>query len=181
MQVTTIFVLIAVALAGFTSAQVPIPSRPDGYGVGGPADAHVVVEMFLDLLCPDCKAAWPTVLQVIQYYGTRIHFRIHTFPLPYHTNAFVVNQGAHVVANATSRNIDAIYKYATQVFQNQQIWYNDATKSMTMPQVVDSLAAFVDKTGIVAKDKFLAGIASDDINDETRISWKYACSRGKLN
>ena len=181
MQVTTICVLIAVALVGFTSAQVPIPSRPDGYGVGGPADAHVVVEMFLDPLCPDCKASWPTAMQVVQYYGTRIHFRIHTFPLPYHTNSFVASQSLHVIANATSRNVDTIYRYATKVFENQQMWYNDATKTMTMPQVVDSLATFVDQAGFTTKDKFLAGMASDDINDETRISWKYACSRGKLN
>jgi protein-disulfide isomerase len=180
MQVTTIVVLIAVAFAGLISAQIPIPSRPDGWGVGGPADAHVVVEMFLDLLCPDCKAAWPTVLQLIQAYGTRIHFRIHTFPLPYHTNAFVVSQGLHVVANATNRNLDAIFQSTTQIFENQQIWYNAATKSMTMPQVVDSLATFVAKIGLVSKDKFLAGMASDDLNEETRISWKYACSRGNV-
>jgi protein-disulfide isomerase len=181
MQVTTVFVLLAVALVGFTSAQVPIPSRPDGYGVGGPADAHVVVEMFLDPLCPGCKAAWPTVLQLIQAYSTRIHVRIHTFPLPYHTNSFVASQGLHVISNATTRNLDTIFQYTTQVFENQQMWYNDATKTMTMPQVIDSLASFVGKIGIITKDKFLAGMASDDINDETRISWKYACSRGKLN
>jgi thiol-disulfide isomerase/thioredoxin len=181
MKFTKISIILAVIYAGFVSAQVPIPSRPDGYGVGGPADAHVVVEMFLDPLCPACKATWPTVLQLIQAYGTRIHVRIHTFPLPYHTNAFVVSQGLHVVANVTNRNLDAIFKYATQVFDYQQIWYNDATKSLTMPQVVDSLASFVDKTGLVSKDKFLAGMASDDINEETRISWKYACTRGTLN
>ncbi|CAF3312408.1 unnamed protein product [Rotaria sp. Silwood2] len=177
MEFTTIFVLLGVVLVGFTSAQVPIPSHPDGYGVGGPADAHVVVEMFLDPLCPDCKASWPTVLQVIQYYGTKIHFRFHTFPLPYHTNSFVASQGVHVIANATSRNLDAIFLYVTKVFENQEKWYNDATKTMTMPQVVDSLATFVAQLGLVTKDKFLAGMANDDINDETRISWKYACSR----
>ncbi len=175
MQVTTIFLLLAVT---FVSAQVPIPSRPDGYGVGGPADAHVVIEMFLDLLCPDCKASWPTVLQVIQAYGTKIHFRIHTFPLPYHTNAFVVSQGLHVIANVTNRNSDAIFQFATKVFENQQMWYNDATKSMTMVQVLDSLATFAAQTGLTTKEKFLTGMASDDINFETRVSWKYTCSRG---
>ena len=180
MQFSVLSTVVALALLGFISAQVPIPSRPDGYGVGGPADAHVVVEMFLDPLCPDCKAAWPTALQVIQAYGTKIHFRIHTFPLPYHTNSFVASQGLHVVANATNRNLDAIFQYATKIFENQERWYNDATKTMTMPQVVDSLATFVDQTGLVTKDKFLAGMMSDDINDETRISWKYACSRGTL-
>jgi protein-disulfide isomerase len=159
-------------------AQVPIPSRPDGYGKGGPADAHVVVEMFLDPICGGCKAAWPTVLQLIQAYGDRIHVRIHTFPLPYHTNSFVASQGLHVVANVTNRNIDKIYQYATKIFDNQQMWYNDATKSMTMPQVIDSLASYVDRVGLISKSAFLNGMTNDDINDETRISWKYACSRG---
>jgi len=181
MQVQIISIVLAVIYVGFISAQVPIPSYPDGYGVGGPADAHVVVEMFFDPLCPGCKASWPTVLQVIQAYGKRIHFRIHTFPLPYHTNSFVASQGLHVVANVTNRNLDAIYQYVTKVFQHQETWYNDATTTMTMPQVIDSLASFVDKTGLVTKSKFLAGMASDDINDETRISWKYACSRSNFS
>jgi protein-disulfide isomerase len=181
MQLKTIFIVFAVVYLGAVSAQIPIPSFPDGYGVGGPADAHVVVEMFLDPLCPDCKASWPTVLQLIQAYGKQIHFRIHTFPLPYHTNSFIASQGLHVVANVTNRNLDAIYQYATKIFENQEMWYNDATASMTIPQVIDSLATFVDKTGLVTKAKFLAGIESADINYETRVSWKYACSRGRLN
>ncbi|CAF2781384.1 unnamed protein product [Rotaria sp. Silwood2] len=131
--------IILIVLIGFVSTQVPIPSRPDGYGVGGPADAHVVIDMFLDPLS---------------------------------------SQGLHVIANVTNRNLDAIYLYTTKVFENQTTWYNDATKSMTIPQVIDSLATFVNQIGLVSKDKFMVGMMSDDINDETRISWKYACSRG---
>lgn len=172
------FVLFGVALLGFASAQAPIPNHPDGYGVGGPADAHASIDMFLDPLCPDCKATWPIVLQVIQYYGTKIHFRFHTFPLPYHNNGFFAAQGVHVIANVTNRNIDAIYKYTTKVFENQQMWYNDATKNMTIVQVVDSLATFAAQQGFATKAQFLQGMNSDDINFETRVSWKYACSRG---
>lgn len=181
MHLTNVFVLVAVAFAGLVSAQVPIPNRPDGYGVGGPLDSHVVVEMFLDPLCPDCKATWPIILQVTQFYGTRIHFRIHTFPLPYHTNSFVASQGLHVIANVTNRNVDTIFQYATKIFETQETWYNAATTNLTMPQVVDSLANFVAQAGFTTKEKFVAGIASADINFETRVSWKYACSRGNLN
>ena len=180
MQNTGLFALLVVVAAGLVSAQIPIPNRPDGYGVGGPADAHVVIDMFLDLLCPDCKASWPVDLQLIQTYGTKIHFRIHTFPLPYHTNGFVVAQGLHVIANVTNRNLDSIFKYATNIFDNQALWYNGATQNMTIPEVVDSLATFSAKTGLVTKEKFLAGMMSDDINFETRVSWKYTCSRGKF-
>lgn len=161
------------------SAQAPIPSRPDGYGVGGPADAHVVVEMFFDPLCPGCKAAWPTVLQLIQAYGKTIHVRIHTFPLPYHTYSFVASQGLHVIANVTNRNLDSIYQYATKVIENQEKWQDTTTASMNTLQVIDSLASFVDKTGLTTKAKFLAGMNNPDINDQTRISWKYACTRSK--
>lgn len=181
MQFQTISIIIAVVFVGFLTAQTPIPSRPDGYGVGGPADAHVVLEMFLDPLCPGCKASWPTILKVIQAYGKRIHFRIHTFPLPYHTYSFVASQGLHVVANVTNRNLDLIYQYVTKVFENQDTWSNDGTTSMTTPQVINSLASFVDKNGLVKKDHFLPGMASVDINYETRVSWKYACSRSNLN
>ena len=154
MQQKIISFVLAVVYFGIIFAQVPIPSRPDGYGVGGPADAHVVVEMFLDPLCPGCKASWPTILQLIKAYGTKIHFRIHTFPLPYHTNSFLASQGLHVIANATNRNLTTIYQYTTDVFANQDKWSNDGTKSQTIPQVIDSLASFVDKSGLTTKDKF---------------------------
>lgn len=42
--------------------------------------------MFLDLLCPDCAAAWPNIKQVTDYYAENITTTIHTFPLPYHNN-----------------------------------------------------------------------------------------------
>jgi len=169
----SIFVLVGLALA-----QVPIPNRPDGWGVGGPADAHVVIEMFLDPLCPDCQATWPIVQQVIQAYGTKIHFRFHTFPLPYHTNAFLVSQSIHVVANYTNRNTNAIYEYTTKIFEGQDQFYNGATINLTMPQVAEKLATFAAQTSIIPKDKLLDGLASDDLNFETRVSWKYTCSRG---
>jgi len=177
-KMTRLFTLFALVLVGLASAQVPIPNRPDGWGVGGPADSHVVIEMFLDPLCPDCKATWPILQQVVQAYGTRIHFRFHTFPLPYHTNAFLVSQSIHVVANYTSRNSNAIFEYTTKIFENQAQWYNGATSNLTMPQVAESVATFAASTGLIPKDKVLDGLTNDDLNFETRVSWKYTCSRG---
>jgi len=169
-------IILIVALAT-VYGQVPIPTRPDGFAVG-PFDAHVVVEMYADLICPGCKAAWPTVLKLIQYYGQKIQLVLHTFPLPYHTNAFIAAQGLHVIANVTNRDLNSILAYTTLVFENQQLWYNQATINSSMTEVLQSLANFVDKTQITTADKFIRGLQDDDINDQTRISWKYACSRG---
>ncbi|CAF4801798.1 unnamed protein product, partial [Rotaria sp. Silwood2] len=57
-----------IVLSGIALAELPIPSRPSGYGIVGPADADVIVEMFLDLLCPVSKATWPTALQLMRKY-----------------------------------------------------------------------------------------------------------------
>lgn len=68
---------------------VPLPNTPDGFRMGtGP----VVVDAFLDLLCPDCAGEWPTLQQLMAHYDpkTQLSFVLHTFPLPYHTFAFRV-------------------------------------------------------------------------------------------
>jgi protein-disulfide isomerase len=89
---------------------VPLPNSPDGYFWGNPT-APVVVDVYLDLLCPDSAALWPTFLQVLQYYGpTQIQGVLHTFPLPYHTWAFVVNQGAQVIKSINGTDA-AVYDY----------------------------------------------------------------------
>ena len=49
---------------------------------------------------------------------------------------------------------------------------------MTPTQVIDSLASFVADSGFTSKDNFLAGMNNGDIAFQTRVSWKYACSRG---
>ena len=99
--------LSAVEAAPITS-DLPLPNTYDGFvypsrgakdlGVGRGA---VVIEAFFDLLCSDCKAAWPTVKKLMASYDGKNTSApaliVHTFPLPYHHNAFYANQGAHVV------------------------------------------------------------------------------------
>ena len=46
----------AMFLAAVVLAQpVPLPARPDGFRIG---NGPVVIDEYLDLLCPDCMAAW---------------------------------------------------------------------------------------------------------------------------
>jgi len=159
-------------------SQVPIPTRPDGYALGtGPATSPVVVDAFFDLLCPDSKAAWPVVKSVIAAYPENLYFLLHTFPLPYHTNAFIANQGLHVIDHATSHNRTALLAYTDLLFQTQAAFYNAPTMNQTINQVISNLATTVEQSGILSAKAYTAGIANSDINEETRISWKYTCSR----
>ena len=175
-----LLVLAAVMLAAPAIAQVPIPTRPDGYALGtAPASSPVVVDAFFDLLCPDSKAAWPTVKALIAAYPSQLYVLLHTFPLPYHTNAFIANQGLHVVDHATMHNRSAILAYTDLLFSDVQAqFYNAATMQHSMTDVIAALAAVTEKANIISAKTYTAGIADSDINMETRVSWKYTCTRG---
>jgi 2-hydroxychromene-2-carboxylate isomerase len=161
------------------TAQVPIPTRPDGYALNtAPASSPVVLDAFFDLLCPDSQAAWPTIKQLLAHYPNNLYFLLHTFPLPYHTNSFIANQGLHVIDHYTQHNRTALLQYTDLLFSSHQSDYsNAATLNQTIHSVIQSLAQLQATAGIIPAKSFLAGIANGDINEETRVSWKYTCSR----
>jgi len=159
------------------NAQTPIPPRYDGFAFGGPSSAPILLEGFFDVLCPDCAAGWPTINKVIAHYGNQLNFIMHTFPLPYHTNAFFANQGVHVVSKATM-NISTVHAYTALMFANQANFWNAITMNMTVNQVIAAMGSLVESSGIMKGQDWIAGVNDANLNMDTRISWKYGCSRG---
>jgi len=160
------------------SAQAPIPNRPDGYGTGGPTSAPVVVEAFYDMMCPDSRASWPTIPQLIAHYGSNVHFRFHTFALPFHTNSFFANQGAHVIAHY---NASAVYDYMNAIYAAQDSFGNSVTADLTINTVLANMGAMVEKADLMPAAAFVAGLNDATLNWETRVSYKYGCSRAVVN
>ncbi|XP_066346909.1 uncharacterized protein [Miscanthus floridulus] len=71
---------------GGCRAQIPIPARIDGFVYGGKPPLWgetVVVEAFLDPVCPDSRDAWPALKKVVEHYSSRVSVVVHLFPLPY--------------------------------------------------------------------------------------------------
>lgn len=173
--------LLLLALLAITaSAQAPIPYRLDGFSspVGGSYGAPIEFDFFVDLLCPDCHDAWPNIQSVISYYGKNINGRLHTFPLPYHTWGFLAAQSFHVVANANSTV--AAFQWANTLFANQQNYWNSATAQYTGAEVLAQFQQLAVSSGVISAEAFAAGMSDDNLNEDTRVSWKYACSRGVL-
>ncbi|KJE93977.1 hypothetical protein CAOG_04686 [Capsaspora owczarzaki ATCC 30864] len=167
---------LVLVLAAAVSAQVPIPSRPDGfaYANGSPA-APLQIDLFVDLLCPDSQAIWPTLKQVADHYGApTLRLVTHIFPLPYHHNAYYAAQGTQVVAAA---NVNAVYKWLDAVFAAQDSFEDDPTVNLTSNQVINMYAALSQTIGVPAA-VFLKGMDSDDTDESARIAWKYGCTRG---
>lgn len=60
----------------------------------GSAGALLQIDMFIDLLCPDSKLAFSTLLETAEYYAEdQLRLIVHNFPLPYHRNGFLASQG----------------------------------------------------------------------------------------
>jgi len=51
------------------------------------SSAAIHMDVYLDLACPDSKAAFPVLKQVADNYGSRLRLKLFIFPLPYHRNA----------------------------------------------------------------------------------------------
>jgi protein-disulfide isomerase len=159
-----------------TTAQwlVPPPLGYDGYRFGS-CDAPAKLEMFVDLLCGSCKAAFPTIEELVAEYGSdKLELTLHTIPAPWHTWAFHTAQSLHVVA---SSNRSAVLPWLRLVFLNQDHYENDGLYT-TAAEVISSLDGLAAASGILPKGAMVKGMGNSTLNFATRISWKYTVSRG---
>lgn len=166
------------ALASLCSAQVmPLPNTPDGYSYPSfsNATAQVRIDAYFDLMCPDSAAAWPVLKAVLATYtAAQIKFIYHTFPLPYHHFAYPMAQAAHIAAE----NGYSPYTWMEAVYAAQNNFGNTATNNNSWNQVAQQIANLA-KSSIGMDPNFVFNALSDPNYDEdTRVSWKYACSRG---
>jgi thiol-disulfide isomerase/thioredoxin len=75
---------------GLVSSQVPIPKRPLGYVYNhGDLGAPVHLDVFMGPVCPDSRAAFPTLEKVADFYKDKVILTLFEFPLPYHHNSFM--------------------------------------------------------------------------------------------
>ncbi len=94
------------------------PPRQKVAAADGPAkgSTSAPIEMieFSDFQCPFCLRANPTVQQVLNTYGDRIHFVYRNFPLPNHPNARPAAEAAACAAEQGK-----FWQYHDRLFANQ--------------------------------------------------------------
>ena len=77
----------------------------------GPSNAPVELIEFSDFQCPYCLRAHPTVAQVLNTYGDRVHFVYRHYPLPGHPNARPAAE-----ASACAAEQDKFWPYHDRLF-----------------------------------------------------------------
>ena len=164
-------------------AATPIPTGGyDGYWSPPSTPEKVNLEIFTDLLCDDCKAAWPTMTAVRAHYNSSLSFGLHVFPLPYHRNAFYAAQAARALKSLTQSDA-AVWKWADQLYgdaePNQNAFLNDATANMTGDAVIAAFASLATRVAGTSAVDFVPKMQWGTKEDgAARASWKYGASRG---
>jgi len=129
-------------------------------------------------MCPGSAAAYPTLSDLVQYYGEKIKFIFYPFPLPYHHNSFYAAKAGVVVDLLTSKTGSSrIWEWIDLIFKNQQTWFNDPTINMTGTQVIKGMAHLASQLNI-NDDLFITYFNNPDLDQNARIIWKYGAARG---
>ena len=132
--------------------------------------------------CPS-PPSLPSQSVLLHHGGDKLQLRSHWFPLPYHTFAFQAAQGAHVIkaVNGTDAGVLAWAQYmfvGTNGIPGQQAFWNAPTANMSAQQVSAAYASVAASLDVgVSASAYLAGMADDNLNEDTRVAWKTGCSR----
>jgi hypothetical protein len=119
-----------------------------------------------DCSSSDTKAEWPTLLAIQDSYKDTVRFRYHLFPLPYHTNAFVLAKAAVIVSSFT--NASSTLHFFDTAFERQEEIFNGPTADMTYSQVRELIGSWaLDGTGLTS-EQLDEGWADGDLEMETR-------------
>ncbi|XP_062225228.1 uncharacterized protein LOC133923935 [Phragmites australis] len=176
----SLLLLVIIGCCG-CRAQIPIPARTDGFVYAGkppPAWGQtVVVEAFVDPVCPDSRDAWPPLKKAVEHYGSRVSVVVHLFPLPYHSNAFIACRSIHTV---NKMNPSFTYPLLERFFKYQEGYFNQPTYTKSRATVVDEVTSNL-VVPVIGQDNltaYKAGFNDSQSDQATRISFKNGCARG---
>ncbi|RCV12731.1 hypothetical protein SETIT_2G292500v2 [Setaria italica] len=154
-------------------AQASAPPRYDGFAYGGGAAAAwkdaVLVEAFLDPLCPDSRDAWHPLKLAVERYAPRVSLIVHPFPLPYHTYAFHACRALYI---ANKLNSSSTYPLLELFFKNQEKFYNSATSSLSSPAVAVEMSKMAAHAVGNSVSEFLSGFSDRRTDSAARVSFK---------
>ncbi|KAG8377971.1 hypothetical protein BUALT_Bualt08G0089300 [Buddleja alternifolia] len=175
---TIIGFFLLLCLISPIAGQSQIPPKQDGFWFGektGTAET-VLIEAFFDPVCPDTRDSWPSLKKALHQYGSRVSLVVHTFPLPYHDNAFISSRALHIV---NKLNTSATYDLLEAFFKHQERFYRKATFNMSRAAVLDQTVKFVtEAVGSSYHSAIKSGFNDSKTDHATRVAFKYGCLRG---
>lgn len=166
---------IGVASVLLVIGAVALLSRPSQPQTTAPADpnllvredsikiasdsAKVTIVEFSDYQCPACRAAHPTIKQVLNDYQGRVNFVYRHFPLSQHKNAIP----AALAAEAAGRQ-DKYWQMHDKIFETQDDWKDRSGKEI-FAGFAGELGLDMDKYNRDIEDRVLKDKINKDFQD----------------
>lgn len=154
---------------------IPIPKRPSGFLLGDPT-ALVTLDAFIDIQCPHSRAAWPTLMKVMEHYkGKPVNLRVHLITLSNHRQAWDVSLGLFAYAEGDASKF---YQFATFLYEHQETFYNAPFLHKTHEDLRQFVADMAQQQGITNRAVFLQRMMDNDIYIDARTPIRYAATKG---
>lgn len=168
---------MTVLFAVMCAAGPPVPTGTlRGHNIGS-SDAPIQFEFVFDHLCPDSATVSPTLDALMSYYGpSRMNLIVHSFPLPYHRNAFLGAQANRVIYQLAGEA--TWWQFYKVMWTRQSDFWDLATLNLTQRDIW-ALYGTVAKSVGVDPNAFIPLMNYTDNTDyDARTEWKYSASRG---
>ncbi|USX54222.1 thioredoxin domain-containing protein [Lentzea sp. HUAS12] len=114
--------LVIIAVVAVVVGVFLLFGRNDTTAAPQAQDGKVTVVEYLDLECPSCRAAFPSVERLKTEYGERVTFDVRHFPIPSHRNAELA--AVAVEAAGAQGKRDDMFR---MMFDAQQEWGGQQT------------------------------------------------------
>jgi len=153
---------------------IPIPRRPSGFLLGK-ADALVTIDVFLDIQCPHSRAAWPSLMALMESYKDKsLSLRVHLLTLSNHRQAWDVSLGIFALAGG---NAEKCRDFVSFLFGRQEQFNNAAFSNKTHVDLQQLVADLAQEHGAVDRDAFLERMQSHEIYVDARTPIRYAATK----
>ncbi|XP_059139995.1 uncharacterized protein LOC131928095 [Physella acuta] len=178
----TLLLALLAAATSLASAQLSFPKSELGfiYKDGRPC-ADVKLAAYVDLTCPDSQASFGTLLQVAgNFTPFELQLKLYLFSLPYHRNSHLISKATRFLSSyfQSIKSNATAYDWIQLVYDNIDSLTTTATLNKTEGDVVNFLTALAQKLAPVTADAFRKGVYDSSIDSDTRLEWKYGCTRG---
>ncbi|KAI9986935.1 hypothetical protein PInf_025907 [Phytophthora infestans] len=156
---TALFGFIAALLLHVGVAQEPVPSEPPGFTIGrGSGSAKALAN---------------------HYEPEDLRVKAVLFPLPFHQHGFTAAESVFTITSALGD--DHFTPWLEVLYNNQERFWNKATKDLSAVQVTNEVKELAKKTFPALTDKQwekgMTGYGGTEADQNTRVTWKYACTR----
>eukprot|EP00698_Gefionella_okellyi_P004609 TRINITY_DN14214_c0_g1_i1.p1 TRINITY_DN14214_c0_g1~~TRINITY_DN14214_c0_g1_i1.p1 ORF type:complete len:190 (+),score=35.18 TRINITY_DN14214_c0_g1_i1:175-744(+) len=149
---------------------MPYPKRSIGQLLGS-ATAPIVVEAFLDYLCPFSKKAYPRLKELVEHYQGQVAVRVINWLQPWHPQCFVVLRGA--MAALQAGGIDAYWRASDQLFDAYDSFKDEVVATESRVQTEARIAAIVTEKAGVESAAYAAALKDSNLDMLIKFQQRY--------